>query len=251
MAYTKRRSDAPVGFFASEAAGLNWLAAAGPAAAPVAAVREVGDDFITLEELIPTGPSAAAAAEFGQALAHTHAAGAGAFGQGPDGRSGDGFIGRQSLTLRPTDHWGEFFAEQRLLPYARAARDIGNLSAAGAGAVDKVCERLRRGDFDDDRVPSRIHGDLWAGNLVFTDRGVVLIDPAAHGGDGLTDLAMLHLFGAPHLGTITASYAETAELATGWQDLIGLHQLHPLLVHAVSHSASYGSEAASIAKRYA
>ena len=26
-----------------------------------------------------------------------------------------------------------------------------------------------------------------------------MIDPAAHGGHGLTDLAMLHLFGAPHL----------------------------------------------------
>ena len=73
--------------------------------------------------------------------------------------------------------------------------------------------------------------------------GVVLIDPAAHGGHGLTDLAMLHLFGAPQLEAITSAYAEAADLPEGWADLIGLHQLHPLLVHAVSHGPSYGAEA--------
>ena len=86
--------------------------------------------------------------------------------------------------------------------------------------------------------------------MIFTSDGVVLIDPAAHGGHGLTDLAMLHLFGAPHLDLITAAYAEAAALESGWPDLIGLHQLHPLLVHAVGHSASYGAEAARIAPRY-
>ena len=47
--------------------------------------------------------------------------------------------------------------------------------------------------------------------MIFTPDGVVLIDPAAHGGHGLTDLAMLHLFGAPHLELITAAYAEAAD----------------------------------------
>ena len=63
----------------------------------------------------------------------------------------------------------------------------------------------------------------------------MIIDPAAHGGHGLTDLAMLHLFGLPGLDRISAAYAEEAGLDAGWPDLIGLHQLHPLLVHAVSH----------------
>ena len=86
--------------------------------------------------------------------------------------------------------------------------------------------------------------------MLFTADGVVLIDPAAHGGHGLTDLAMLHLFGAPHLETMTGAYAETADLPDGWADLIGLHQLHPLLVHAVSHGPSYGVEAERVADRY-
>ena len=101
-------------------------------------------------------------------------------------------------------------------------------------------------DFDDDRPPARIHGDLWAGNLIWTADGAVLIDPAAHGGHGLTDLAMLALFGAPGLVAILGAYAEAADLPDGWRDLIGLHQLHPLLVHAVTHGPRYGAEAGRV-----
>ena len=50
---------------------------------------------------------------------------------------------------------------------------------------------------------------------------------------------------------ITAAYAEAAQLDGEWPDLIGLHQLHPLLVHAVTHGAGYGAEAERIAARYA
>jgi fructosamine-3-kinase len=138
-----------------------------------------------------------------------------------------------------------------MLPYADAAARIGNLSARGRAVVDRVAERLRDGEFDDDRSPARIHGDLWAGNVIFTADGVVLIDPAAHGGHGLTDLAMLHLFGAPELSTISHAYADAAGLPADWPQLIGLHQLHPLLVHAVTHGPSYGAEAEAVAARYA
>ena len=250
MTFTKRSPARGPGFYAVEAAGLRWLAAAGPGSARVATVIAVDHDQIVLERLEPSRPERAAAEQFGQALARTHAAGAAAYGQPPDGWTGDGYIGRQPLMLRPTPTWGRFYAEQRMLPYARRARDLGHLSAAAAARVDRVAERLADGEFDDDRPPARIHGDLWSGNLIFTAGGVVLIDPAAHGGHGLTDLAMLHLFGAPHLATITAAYVETAGLSDGWVDLIGLHQLHPLLVHAVSHGPSYGAEAGHIATRY-
>jgi fructosamine-3-kinase len=61
---------------------------------------------------------------------------------------------------------------------------------------------------------------------------------------------MLHLFGVPGLGRISDAYAEEAGLDPGWQELVGLHQLHPLLVHAVSHGSAYGAEAALVARRY-
>jgi len=237
--------------YPAEAAGLTWLAAAGPEAARIVEVLDASSDRLVLPRLIPAPSTREAAATFGAALAVTHAAGATAYGAPPDGWSGDGYIGTQPLSLRPTELWGQFYADQRLLPYADAAAASGNLSPRGRALVDSVGERLRAGEFDDDRPPARLHGDLWAGNVIFTATGVVLIDPAAHGGHGLTDLAMLHLFGAPELATITAAYAEAAALPAGWAELIGLHQLHPLLVHAVTHGASYGAEAEAVAARYA
>ncbi len=248
--FTKRSTSPGPDFYAVEAAGLRWLAAAGADAARVVGVRTVLPDGIELERLTPAPPTRQAGEAFGRALGATHAAGADGFGAPPAGWHGSGYIGRQPLSLRLVPTWGEFYAEQRVQPYARRAREVGHLSAAGARKIDRVCERLRAGEFDDDRPPARIHGDLWSGNLLFTDDSAVLIDPAAHGGHGLTDLAMLHLFGAPHLAAMTSAYAATARLDPGWIDLIGLHQLHPLLVHAVSHDASYGVAAEQVAARY-
>ena len=62
---------------------------------------------------------------------------------------------------------------------------------------------------------------LWSGG-----RGW-LIDPAAQGGHRETDLAMLALFGAPHLDRILAAYQEVAPLAEGWRGRVPLHQAPP------------------------
>lgn len=236
--------------YPAEAAGLAWLAAAGPDGATIVPVLEVTAERLVLERLELARPTRRAAEDFGVALAVTHAAGAPAFGAPPAGWIGDGYIGTQPLSLRPTERWGAFYAEQRLMPYADAAARLGTLSPRGHQLIQRLAERLTGGEFDDTRPPARIHGDLWAGNVVFATSGVVLIDPAAHGGHGLTDLAMLHLFGAPELATITTAYVAAARLADDWPELLGLHQLHPLLVHAVSHGPSYGAEAEAVAARY-
>ncbi len=250
--FRKERVGAPDGFFGAEAAGLRWLAAAGAAGgARIARVIDVGDEFVEIERIEQVTPTRAAAEQFGRALAVTHQAGAGAFGTPPEGWGGPCYIGRQALPMGSHQAWGAFYAELRLRPYADAAYRIGNLDGDGYSAVRAVCDRLGAGDFDDGTPPARIHGDLWAGNVLFDAAGVVLIDPAAHGGHRETDLAMLALFGAPQLETMLNSYAESAALDRGWRGRIGLHQLHPLLVHAVSHGPSYGAQAARVALRYA
>lgn len=248
--FTKQSATAPAGYFEVEAAGLEWLAAAGPAGAHVVHVRSVAEGRIVLDNVPNARPSKAAAETFGHALTRTHAAGAAAFGQGPEGWQGDGYIGMQAMSLRPEPTWGVFFAEQRLLPYAQSAHAVGNLDHSGLHTIERICERLADGVFDDGRPPARIHGDLWAGNILWSPKGVVMIDPAAHGGHGLTDLAMLSLFGAPHIDTILDAYAESARLEDGWRGLVPLHQLHPLLVHSVTHSAAYGTQAVRVAGRY-
>jgi fructosamine-3-kinase len=138
----------------------------------------------------------------------------------------------------PAGGWPEFYASRRLLPFVRRARDAGRLTAADAALLDEVIEWLPE-LAGPPEPPARIHGDLWSGNLLWTPARAVLVDPAAHGGHRETDLAMLALFGAPHLNTILAAYQEETPLADGWRARVPLHQLHPLLVHVCLFGDAY------------
>jgi fructosamine-3-kinase len=246
--HTKRRPDAPDGFFEAEAAGLRWLAAAD--GARVVAVLSVEPGRIDLEALEQDRPSARHARAFGAALAATHDAGAAAFGVPPDDWDGPTFIGNQPLSTRregwPT--WGGFYGAERVLPYARRAAERGHIGGADLRLVEEACDRLAAGDLDDGEPPARIHGDLWNGNVQWTADGAVLIDPAASGGHRETDLAMLALFGCPFLGEVYRGYAEAHPLRDGWRDRLELHQLHPLAVHAASHGAAYAAPLVSAAR---
>lgn len=243
----KTRDDAPTGFFAAEAAGLAWLAAAG--GARTVEVLESGPTRIVLERVETVRPTPAPAEEFGAALAATHDAGAPAFGAPPAGWTGDIFIGRRTQPARPEPTWGAFYAAQRVEPFLAPAVATGNLTASGVAVVRRACALIAAGAFDDADAPARLHGDLWAGNVLWSAEGVVLIDPAAHGGHRETDLAMLALFGCPFLDRILAAYDARHPLGPGWQERVPVHQLHPLAVHAAGHGPAYGDELVDAAER--
>ncbi|WP_353509730.1 fructosamine kinase family protein [Intrasporangium sp.] len=250
--HRKSRADAPEGYFQAEAAGLRWLAEAeADGGARVVQVLDVGAHHIDLRRLSPAQATRKAAADLGRALAITHSAGATAFGAPPSGWQGDAWIGSQPQTNDPERSWGRYFAEQRVRPFVRKAVDVGHLADSDAHVVDAVCDRISAGAYDDDSPPARIHGDLWAGNVVFTSAGAVLIDPAAHGGHGLTDLAMLDLFGCPYLEQVLTAYADATALPPRWRRLIPLHQLHPLATHTASHGPGYAAGLVAAARAMA
>lgn len=235
--FRKHRAGAHPDFFRAEAAGLAWLAAAGMS---VVAVREVAADHIDLERLTEVAPSVAAARGFGARLARMHAAGAGGFGCPPDGFDGRLFIGKRPMSSTVHASWREFYVAERVAPFLRIAVDAGSVTAAQLPDIEQACARVAAGEFDDDESPARLHGDLWNGNVLWTAAGVVLIDPAAHGGHRETDLAMLELFGCPHFDEIVAAYDATCPLREGWRERVPMHQLHPLAVHAAGYGAGYG-----------
>lgn len=250
--FTKRRLGAPPGFFEVEAAGLRWLAAAG--GVEVVTPLSVEKDRLVLPRLPEVAPSQEAAAAFGSDLARTHGAGAESFGAAPPGWTGDGYIGPLRLPHRAGTDWGSWFAEFRVLPYLRSARDADGIDVADAATVGAVLDRLAdpaSGLTGPPEPPARLHGDLWTGNVLWTADGVVLIDPAAHGGHRETDLAMLALFGLPYEEDVIAGYERAHPLADGWRERVGLHQLHPLLVHATLFGGGYGRRAGEVARRYA
>ncbi|HEX6471361.1 MAG TPA: fructosamine kinase family protein [Streptosporangiaceae bacterium] len=218
------------GVFEAEAAGLWWLGEAA-GGAPVPEVLAVDDTTLVLSWLPTEAATPGSAERFGRELAAVHAAGADSFGA-----PWPGFIAELPLDNTPAGAWPEWFAARRLLPFLHAAR--GALSADDVRLVERVIENVAAlaGPAE---PPSRIHGDLWSGNVLWSGGRGWLIDPAAHGGHRETDLAMLALFGAPYLDRIIAAYDEATPLADGWRERVPLHQLHPLLVHVALFGGGY------------
>jgi len=248
-------SDEMAAAFAAEASSLRWLAAAD--AVPVPEVLAVTEAALVISMIPPGHAMPSAAFRFGTELARMHAAGSENFGA-----PWRGFIASLPLDNTPAPsgqpagaapsrtqgtQWPQWYANRRLLPYLRQALDSGALRPADGRLVEAVIDRIDSlaGPAE---PPSRIHGDCWAGNVLWSDDRGWLIDPAAHGGHRETDLAMLALFGAPHLDRILAGYNDTTPLAAGWRSRVPLHQLHPLLVHACLFGASYAEQVRSAAR---
>ena len=234
--FAKTHPSPPAGFFSREASDLRWLSE--PRALPVPQVVAVSDGdpaFLALEWIEPGAARASTDAEFGSGLAGLHRAGADSFG-----RSDERTTGSLALPNDPTETWAEFYSTCRLLPLARIAANRNALSAGAIERLESVAARL------DDlggpvEPPARLHGDLWAGNrLVDVDGDSWLIDPASHGGHREFDLAMMRVFGGFDAAAFD-SYNDRFPLAAGWRARVPLHQLAPLVVHAIKFGGGYVS----------
>lgn len=240
--FVKTDPNAPDQFFEQEGDGLRSLAET--SGVPTPAVLAADPGMLILEWVSEGSPSRQLAADFGQQLAITHR-----YGHTGFGREEDGFIGSEPLPGGSgyTD-WTRFYAAARLQPFLDRARTAGHISTDDQQAVTQVIRQLDRLAGPNEPA-ARLHGDLWAGNVLWNPTGVTVIDPAFHGGHRETDLAMLALFGLPHLTAVLNAYQQTYPLSPGWQERVPLHQLFPLLVHAVIFGGSYGHAAGDAARR--
>jgi fructosamine-3-kinase len=238
LSETFRKDDpnAPTGFFAVEAAGLDWLREAKAVAVP--RVISVAPDHIELERIDPGLWTSAVDERFGRQLAELHLAGAESFG-GPHGA----YIGPLAMPNEPADSWLAFYVQQRIEPF------LHGVPSDARSPIERVIARIDElaGPAE---PPARIHGDLWRGNVLADPRGTPwVVDPAAHGGHRETDLAMLRLFGG-FGDRCFAAYDESFPLADGWRERVALHQLHPLLVHCVLFGGAYVDQALAAARCY-
>jgi fructosamine-3-kinase len=245
--FVKTNEHAPPDMFPAEARGLGFLAEAKALRIPeVLAVSSATDavHFLALE-FVPQGSPARAHDEvLGRGLAALHRFGAPRFGL-----DHHNFIGSLPQSNRAHARWAEFYEKERLAPQLERAVSNGRAGAAMRRGFERLFARLT-GLVGPEEPPSRLHGDLWGGNLHTDERGApCLVDPAAYGGHREIDLAMMRLFGG--FGErVFASYAEAFPLAPGASERVPLYQLYPLMVHVNLFGGGYGASVERILAKY-
>ena len=164
-------------------------------------------------------------------------------------------------TAMPPQSWGAFWSRYRIGAYLKQLPP-GFFSEAELALFGQLCQSLEAGELDAPQPAlvreqghevARVHGDLWAGNLLWSSEsptGAVLIDPMAHGGHAEEDLAMLTLFGCSYLDEFIEGYESVSPLAAGWRSRVSLMQLAPLLHHCVLFGQSYKNQTLVALRKY-
>ena len=248
--FVKERAGAPRGFFAVEAEGLKWLAE--PEVVPVVGVVDHDRNSLRLERVEEATPDPHSAFGFGRQLALLHDSGAPAFGWAPAEPAWFGPLESPfEVEVASCATFTEFWVELRLDPMAAAI--AGQLSNDQRETIASAITAISSGVFDGisgtgRETPCRVHGDLWSGNLMWTSDGCTLIDPAAHGGHRLEDLAMLALFRAPFLDEIFNGYEAAHPMPEGWRDDLPVHNFFALLAHVKLFGSGFLGQSLSAAR---
>lgn len=235
--FVKTHPKAPRTMFPAEARGLAWLreprALRIPEVLAISDASAEGPSFLVLEFIEPGQRDRAFDEKLGRGLATLHRFGAPHFGL-----DHDNFVGSlaQANESRPT--WASFYRDNRLGAALARAVDRGLIGAALVRNFDRLFERLES-LVGPPEPPSRLHGDLWGGNLHVDEGGQpCLIDPAVYGGHREIDLAMMRLFGG-FSARVFEAYDEAWPLAKGHDGRVPLYQLYPLLVHVNLFGGGY------------
>jgi fructosamine-3-kinase len=244
----KWKMDAPIGFFAAEAQGLETLQHAGELRVPTVIAQADathGCPGWLVMAWIATAPAGSKFAEnlgYGLAALHRHTSERYGFDQA-------NFIGELPQPNTPTVCWVDFYRDQRLGAQMAIAAQNGQLTLERQKRLDALCARL------DDlipaaiTVPSLLHGDLWSGNFLAVGDQPILIDPAVYYGHREVEIAFTELFGG-FPARFYAAYREAYPLDPGYERRRALYQLYPLLTHMNMFGGGYPLQVDAVCRQY-
>ncbi|MBA6233559.1 MULTISPECIES: fructosamine kinase family protein [unclassified Colwellia] len=177
---------------------------------------------------------------FGAKLAMMHKCSS----HGKFGWQHDNYIGD---TLQPNNwrsNWKTFFAEQRVAWQLQLLSEK-SIKLGDIDHIANIChDRLNHHDVK----PCLVHGDLWLGNLGFTDSASVIYDPACYYGDREVDIAMTELFGQlPY--DFYQGYQDVFPLDKGYEQRKLIYNFYHILNHANLYGGIYIDQSRALLSR--
>lgn len=135
--------------------------------------------------------------------------------------------------------WPEFYTQNRLNHQLQLAKKGGQNFPHTAKLLAAIPQLFA----DYQTQPSLVHGDLWRGNVSFTNENEpVIFDPATYFGDREVDIAMTELF-AGFPSAFYQSYQEVFPLDQGYETRKTLYNLYHILNHFNLFGSNYSSQA--------
>lgn len=199
--------------------------------------------YLLLEFITSSQQSNLFMQDFGYALAQIHKINAVQYGL-----DHDNYMGALPQHNLFHDDWVSFFIEERLDNQVRLAINNKRLGKEHIVTFQHLYAQLNH--FFPPEKPSLLHGDLWNGNVLVSEKGnACLIDPAVYFGHREVDLAMSILFGG-FTNDFYASYQDAFPMETGWRERMDVYNLYPLLIHLNLFGSGYLSSILSVLKKF-
>ena len=160
----------------------------------------------------------------------------------------DNYCGATRQNNRWIKSWPVFFRDNRLRFLLNLIQKERPLPGSEVRVYEKLLDRIP------DLVPKEstpvlIHGDLWSGNFMITEKGPALIDPASYYADREMEFAIMTMFGG-FSDRFYKAYNSVHPLPPDWRDRNQLYQLYHVLNHYYLFGGGYQSQAFRAARYY-
>lgn len=221
-------------FYAAEIAGLNDLKRAKIIAPEVISTGKLGRGAYLLLSYLEKGEGSQA--DLGRTVAKMHRT------YNPSGQFGYkyDYVGSSiSFSNDWRASWAELFVNNRLDILAQKLVEDTYWKIEDFSTYMQVRQLILTALSQHDSKPSLLHGDLWAGNFLFTEDGQpALIDPAPLYGDREFDLGITTVFGG-FTEEFYQAYQESYSLKAGYSKRMHFYRLYYLMVHLDKFGRSY------------
>jgi fructosamine-3-kinase len=161
----------------------------------------------------------------------------------------DNYIGPLLQKNSFHDSFDSFFWLDRIEPQLKLSQNNKIFSSEFSNRLERLLYKKTKEWNLNSSTPRLIHGDLWNGNILFSDKAY-FIDPSISYSHPEQDFAMLDLFGSHFNIQDMENFLMSLGCSKNFKERIPFWQIYPLLVHVNLFGGSYIQRVKDVVRFY-